>query len=391
MPSSRYIVVAGGCLVQFTVIGFLFSFSIYFPEIEKELGWSRTLISLGLSLSTLAMGSFAILGGRLSDRLGPRRVMLASGVIYAFGIFLLSLMTAPWQYLLIYTMLLGVGLATHDVVTLSTVGKWFDKKRGLMTGVVKTGTAAGQVLVPPLAAVLIAWVGWRGGLMWFSVGALVLLVMAALMLRAPSEAEARAASSAPGGGLSYSEARKTRTFWTIAIVQVLFFPTMMTVPFHLGVHAQDLGRSPEQAALLLSVLGGASVAGRLVLGSAADRLGGKNAYLIALTGLFAALSLLPFVTTPVALTAVVALYGVGHGALFVIPSPTVARYFGMRAHGQIFGTVIFSGTLGGAVGPTLAGWIFDTWGSYTPAFLILAACALVAIVLVLTLPKPEPV
>jgi len=138
----------------------------------------------------------------------------------------------------------------------------------------------------------------------------------------------------------------------------------------------------------LSVLGGSSVVGRLFIGALADWIGGKNAYALALGGLMASLACYAWIAAPEHLIAATALYGLAHGALFVVVSPTVARVFGMAAHGAIFGTVVFFGTIGGAIGPTLAGWVFDTWGSYTPAFLTLAAAAGLALVLALTLPRP---
>ncbi|MEM8627583.1 MAG: MFS transporter, partial [Pseudomonadota bacterium] len=331
MKDPRYVIVAGGALVQFTVIGFLFAFSIFFAEIEKELGWSRTLISLGASISTLVMGTLAIYGGRLSDRLGPRIVLAATGLVFALGVALMSRMQAPWQYLVLFGFFVGIGLSTHDVVTLSTVARWFDKRRGIMTGVVKTGTAAGQVVLPPIAALLIAWVGWRAGMLTISVCSAVLLLVAAAMLRHPSETERSEVEAAPSAGMSYAEARQTRTFWTLCAIQFLFFPTLMTVPFHLAVHGQDLGMKPENAALLLSVLGGASVAGRLLIGAVADRIGGRNAYALALGGLMTSLGLYAVTTAPGALTGITALYGFSHGALFVVVSPTVARRFRMAA------------------------------------------------------------
>lgn len=387
MRDPRLPVVIGACSVQFMVIGFLFAFSVFFAEIEAEFGWSRTLISLGYSIAMFMMGTLAIPSGQLNDRFGPTRVLTFSGVLFALGIALMSQMNAPWQYLALYGTLIAVGFATHDVVTLSTVARWYDKRRGLMTGIVKTGTAAGQVVMPLLAAALIVWFGWRSGMLVLAGIALSVLIVAAYMIRLPRDEEAPQTLQGAATGLSYAEARRTRAFWTICAIQFLFFPALMTVPLHIAVHAQDLGLSQSIAALMLSVMGAASVLGRLALGSATDRLGGRNAYLLALGLLLTSLVLLPWMTVRWPLTGVVALYGVAHGALFVVVSPTVARLFGMRSHGAIFGTVLFCGTTGGALGPTLAGWVFDSWGSYTPAFAVLAAGAGLAIVLAMTLPS----
>jgi predicted MFS family arabinose efflux permease len=163
------------------------------------------------------------------------------------------------------------------------------------------------------------------------------LLAAALSMQAPPR---HADHGTAAHGVTYAEARRTRTFWTLCAMQFLFFPTLMTVPLHMAPHGRDLGLTETTAALLLTVMGLSSAAGRLAVGFLADRIGGKNAYTAALAVLVASLLGLSFVSAPAALFAVVAVYGAAHGAHFVVVSPTVASYFGMRAHGAIFGTVL---------------------------------------------------
>ncbi len=388
MRDPRLIVVLGACLTQFTVIGLLFSYGLFFKAFETEFGWSRTLLSACSALAFFMMGTLAILGGRLNDRLGPRVVMGVTGTFYGLGFALISQISAPWQLFLIFGTFLGLGLSTHDVVTLGTIARWFDRRRGIMSGVVKVGTATGQIAVPPIAAALILWLGWRSAIVVLGLTAAVILLLAALMMRLPPERAGTAAE--PRAGAGFAEARRTRIFWTICAAQFLFFPTLMTVPLHLAVHGMDLGMAQGAAAALLSVIGAASVAGRLTVGGLVDRIGGRNSYAICLLALLAALSALTVTTAPALLFAVVAVYGFGHGGLFVVVSPAVAEYFGMRAHGAIFGTVLFFGTIGGSVGPILAGLSFDRLGSYTPAFVTLAVAAALALALTRTLPAPAP-
>ena len=126
------------------------------------------------------------------------------------------------------------------------------------------------------------------------------------------------------------------------------------------------------AATLLTVIGGASILGRLTIGTFADRIGGRNAYVLCLVPLVTSLLMLMVADTYALLFAVVALYGVAHGGLFVVVAPTVAEFFGTRAHGAIFGGILFFGTIGGAIGPTMAGRVFDVTGSYEYAFATLA-------------------
>lgn len=388
--SPRTLTVIGAFSIQFTVIGMLFSLGLYVKVFEAEFGWSRTLVSASNSLAFFMMGALAIVAGRLSDRFGPRRVLLVSGVMFGVGLVALSRIGAPWQLFALMGTLVAAGLATHDVVTLSTIARWFDKRRGLMTAVAKVGTASGQVLLPLLTAALIAGIGWRETFVALGAGAGLVLVLAALLLRHPTEDEVEPAARARSGhGLSFAEARATRTLWTLCIIQFLFFSTLMTVPVHLAAHGMDLGLTTAQAATLLSVVGGASIAGRLIVGLLADRIGSRNALSLCLLVLVIALAGYVLAARPGLLFVVTAIYGFTHGALFVVVSPTVAQYFGMRAHGAIFGLILFCGTLGSTIGPIATGAVFDTTGSYHLAFITLGVMAAVALGLSRTLPRPE--
>lgn len=390
MGDPRYIVLFGAGLTQFIVIGMLFSFGLFLPSFEAELGWSRTFLSTCTALAFFVMGVLAMPGGRLSDALGPRIVLACTGTLYGIGFVLMSQVTAQLQLLVIFGTLIGLGLSSHDVVTLSTIARWFPRRRGIMSGVVKVGTAVGQIALPPVAALLIVAYGWRTAFLILGITTSVLLLIAALtMQRPPAPA---AGTSRIITGASFAEARRgpgARVFWTLCATQFLFFPALMSVPLHLAVHGMDLGMTQTLAATMLSVIGAASIAGRLIMGALVDRIGGKMAYTLCLLVLLVSLTALILTTTHGGLFVVVAVYGFGHGALFVVVSPTVAEYFGMRAHGAIFGTVLFFGTLGGSVGPILTGWVFDSFGSYTPAFITLALSAAIALVLVRTLPRPE--
>ena len=185
---------------------------------------------------------------------------MATGLLYGFGYALISQVAEAWQLVVIFGTFIALGLSTHDVVTLSTIGRWFAKRRGIMSGVVKVGTAIGQVTVPPVAAILIASYGWRQAVIALGVAAAVLLVIAALSMKAPPAPTGEEAA-AEAAGADFAEAKSGRIFWTMCAIQFLFFPTLMAVPFHMPVHGQDLGLSAATAATLLSVIGGASVVG----------------------------------------------------------------------------------------------------------------------------------
>ena len=133
----------------------MFAFGVLFKEFETLFGWSRTLLSSCTAFSFFVMGILAFFTGRLSDTYGPRPVLAFTGVAYGIGYMLMSQVTQPWQIVLIFATFIGLGMGTHDVVTLSTVARWFQKGRGVVTGLVKVGTALGQMAMPPIAAFLV--------------------------------------------------------------------------------------------------------------------------------------------------------------------------------------------------------------------------------------------
>lgn len=398
VPSERSRVVAAAFMIQCIIIGLMFGYGVFFKVLEEEMGWSRTLLSSASSIAFLVMGIFAFGAGRLSDRFGPRWVLTATGIATGVGYLLMSSMQAPWQLLLYFGLLIGLGLATHDVVTLSTVSSWYERKRGLMTGIVKTGTACGQIIVPLLVTWLVVVRGWREALFILGIVAMVLLtIIAQFLKRKPVE---QVVSRGSGGnqeneqperaGLTLKEARAGRTLWTLCAIQFCFLPSLVTVPLHMVAHATDLGMTTARAASILSLLGGASIVGRLMVGHLVDRIGARLGVCICLASLSVALLTLRLVDVPSLLYLVALIYGAAHGGLFTVGSPAVAEYFGMKSHGEIFGTVVFFGTLSGAGGPLLAGMLFDRFQSYDLAFTILAVLAFIGLMLAWSLPKLLP-
>ena len=165
----------------------------------------------------------------------------------------MSKVTAPWHLFSIFGVFVALGMGTHDVVTLSTVARWFDQRRGIMTAVVKVGTAAGQVTIPPIAAILIISYGWKKAVMILGITASILLVTAALNMNHPKKTSiATSKTSTPG--LSFKAAKKTREFWALCLIQLLVITILLAIPVHLAVHGIDLGMTPTKASILLSVI-----------------------------------------------------------------------------------------------------------------------------------------
>jgi len=394
-----YNIVAAGFAIQAVSIGALFAYGVFFKEFQAEFGWSRATISGASSLAFFVMGALGILAGRLNDRIGPRILIAVAGAALGIGHLLLSYMQAAWQLYLLYGLVVGVGYCTHDVITLSTIARWFVRRRGMMSGIVKVGTGCGQLFVPLIATALIAAYGWRSSCFIIGVAALAALVAVAQVMRRDPQSvgllpddgnghPAGAVYTTDDCSLSLSEASRTREFWTLCVAEFAVFFCLLTIVVHIVPHARDLGLTPTTAAGVLSTIGGVSMLGRFTMGTLNDRIGGKRSLITCYIILICGLVWLQLANGAWMLFLFAVIYGFAHGGLFTVMSPTVAELFGTASHGLLFGIVLFSGTLGGALGPLMAGHIFDLTGSYRLVFLILTAMALVGFILITTLRPP---
>ncbi len=392
--------VAAGFIIQAVCIGAMFTYGVFFKEFQAEFGWSRATISGASSLAFLIMGAVGILAGRLNDRIGPRVIIVVSGISFGLGYLLMARMEASWQLYLLYGVLVGIGLSTHDVITLSTIARWFIRRMGMMTGIVKVGTGFGQLLVPLIATALITAYGWRNSYLIIGAATLVILVTVAQLLRRDPQGIGLlpdGKSSQPSGLETGSKERdvplrvavRKRQFWAMCVAEFAIFFCLLTMVVHIVPHATDLGIPPATAAGVLSSIGGMSMLGRIVMGTANDRIGGKRSLTICFIVLICGLIWLLVAREAWTLFLFAAIYGFAHGGFFTVVSPTVAELFGTGSHGVLFGIVLFSGTIGGAVGPFLAGRTFDITGSYQIFFLVLTGLALVGFLLIRLMLPPR--
>jgi MFS family permease len=154
-----YLIIAACASIQAIGVGTYVTFGVFFGPLLDELGGSRASLSGAHSLAFLIAGLLGILVGRLTDRFGPRVLMTVAGFFFGFALLLMSSAAALWQVYLFYSVLLGIGLSAIDVIALSTTARWFFRRRGVMTGIVKMGTGSGQLVMPLVASALITGFG----------------------------------------------------------------------------------------------------------------------------------------------------------------------------------------------------------------------------------------
>ncbi|MCK5584686.1 MFS transporter [Candidatus Bipolaricaulota bacterium] len=386
-----YTIVEACFFMQGVAIGAMTTYGVFFKYLQAEFGWSRAFISGASSVVLVLMGVFGIVSGRLNDRIGPRRILLVSGLILGCGYLLMSQLHAAWQLYVFYGLFVGIGLSSHDIVTLSTVARWFRKRRGMMTGVVKAGTGTGQFLLPLVASALILANGWRSTYVVIGVVILVVYVVASrLVKRSPDEVGLLPyGGPEPDGsdiqttGLLLGQALRTPQLWLCSLAYPCVTFSTMTVLVHIVPHGTDIGMSATNAALVVSTIGAVSIAGRITMGTVGDRIGSRRSFLLCFVFFLAALVWLQFANEGWMLFFFAVVYGFAHGGFYTVLSPTVAELFGMKAHGAIFGVVYFWGTLGGAIGPVVSGWLFDSQQSYDTAFVVLLGLGLLSLLLML--------
>ena len=281
-----YLIVAACFGIQALGIGTHVAFGVFFKPLLAEFSWSRATLSGAHSLAFLMSGLLGILVGRLNDRVGPRIVMTVTGFLFGSGFLLMSWLNAVWQLYVFYGIVVGLGMSSVDVIALSTIARWFVRRRGMITGIVKVGTGAGQLIIPLGASMLIASYGWRTSYLIIGVTVMLLLIAIGQFLRRDPallgllpDGFGKAETAGPDfaeRGVSLREGIGARPFWTICFANLAVVFCLMTVVVHIVPLATDIGISARKAAGILSTIGGVSMVGRFVIGITIDRLGNRR-------------------------------------------------------------------------------------------------------------------
>ena len=383
-----YIVAAAAFIILIVTYGAVNSFGVFFKPLMDEFGWNRAMTATAFSLSVLFHGLCYVVMGSLNDRFGPRVILTSCGLFLGLGFLLMSQIQAIWQLYLFYGLIIAIGISGY-VPLLSTIAKWFDRKRGIMSGAVLAGAGVGTMSVPPIAERLIALYGWRVSYSIIGIFAMILMVSAAQFLRRSSNKTAGHALSPEKGDNSnqvqarnspFKETIHTRNFWLLMGALFCQRFIIQATMVHIVTHVIDEGFSAVIAASMITVIGGVSIGGRILMGGLGDRIGNRQSLALCFALMSAALLSLPIAHKIWTLYLFAAAFGFTFGGMYTLGSPLAADLFGLSSHGLIFGVVSFGGTIGGAIGPALAGYIFDTNGSYRLAFMVFATIGIIGLV-----------
>lgn len=412
-------VLTGGVLSLLGHGYYTYGFSALFKPISAELGFSRTATSIPASIGRLEGGFEAPITGWVTDRFGPKWIVLLGVFLIGSGLVLMYFVNSLWAYYVVWGVILGTGINIGLSLPIDkSIANWFVKKRGLALGIRMVFSGLSGVMVMPIVAWLITVSGWRtacliGGLVMWAVG----LPLAWFFLKKdrpehygllPDGAESKEALTdgehmidrgvkyaAEVGEIEFTlrQALKTPAFWLLIITNSMHSMAGPAINIHGIPFLTDIGVDPLRAASMLAMSIFSGIPARLIFGIIVDRLS-KNrfrfllggAYLLQTAGFYIFLLNQNMVTIYVWFI----LYGIGQGAGIALMAPMRARYFGRKAFGSIAGISRMAMAPVGMFVPIYLGWVYDTSGSYISAFNLIAILLAISAFMAFTIIPPKP-
>ena len=376
--------------------------SILIVPLEKEFGWSRTTISMAISLNILLYGLIGPFAAGFINRYGPRRMMTASAILIGLGTLATVTIKQPWQLVALWGVLVGVGTGVIAVVLGATVvQRWFYAHRGLALGMLTASAATGQLVFLPFLAKLVVDYGWRSSVITMAGLALLMAPLALLLMRDRPQEKGLLPLGQPEGIVvpattlqnpfvaaisSLTLASRSKEFWILAgSFFICGASTNGLIGTHLVPACMDHGMPEVQAASLLAVMGIFDLVGTTGSGWLSDRFDNRI-LLFAYYGL-RGLSLLylpyGFISEGHGLSIFAVFYGLDWIAT-VPPTVALARQaFGAEKTGLIFGWIMASHQIGAALAASVAGFIRTAEGTYDRAFILAGGLCLVTAIGVL--------
>ena len=379
-----------------------FGFTAFFEPIAAEFAWSYTQISFAVSLRGLEMGIFAPLVGFLADYFGPRKVLFGGIITTGAGLILLGQTQSLAMFYGAFVLLaFGAGGCT-SVVTMTAVANWFRKKAGIALGVVGSGIGAGGLLVLPIV-LLIDLYQWRTTLIILGLGMWAIGIPLSLVIRnrpenygylpdgeIPGIASESREIQDKGVEIGLKEAFKMRTFLYLNLVEFVRMMTIIAVFTHIMPYLSSVGMPRTTAGMVAAAIPLIGIVGRFGFGWLGDIYAKKYVLAVTMGLIILGMLALSFVHIRWIIFPFLILYSLGHGGSMVVRSAIVREYFGRNSFGKMLGIIMGSASIGGIIGPTLAGWSFDTLGSYRSIWQVFLGFLVVGTMLTLKL-KPAAI
>ena len=354
-----------------------FGFTAFVEPMIKEFGWSYTQISFAASLRGLEMGIFSPVVGLLVDRFGCRILIFAGSLIVGFALLLLSFTQSLAMFYVSFLLLAFGAGGCAGVVLLAVVANWFHRNVGKAFGIVASGIGASGLLIPLIVGMIDSY-GWRTALVILAVGMWVIGLPLSLVLRHHPEHYGYLPDGDAGEtpvhrqegetetGISFKQVLRDRNFLYLNLVEFMRHTVISAVVVHVMPYLSGVGMSRMNAGLVPAGIPIFSIIGRLGFGWLGDVFDKRYAFASAFGLMSAGLVAFCYAPNEKVLILFLLLFPPGFGGGMVLRSSVVREYFGRKSFAKVIGCVMGIGSIGGVLGPTVAGWVFDTWGSYDP-------------------------
>src|SRR5688572_2964635 len=367
--------------------GIWYSYSVILVALLAEFGWSRSVLAGAFSVFTLVHGGVNPLVGALCARFRPLRVMAFGGAAMGVALVADSFIATPVHLYLGFGVLTAVAVSAGGwIPALVHVQREYQDRLGLSIGIVSAGVGVGMVLVVPLAQVLIDAYGWRTAFRGLGLLAVIWIVPSSIWLmrqpqirgQSPIKQNQKNPGSVP---TTLRQASRTQPFWLL--VAAFFFGNAcsQTLHVHQVAYLVDHGLSAIAAASVVSVVGLASIFAKTGGGWLSDRVERELVYVAGIAIMVAsAFVLLALGASPTRWGAYgyALLLGVGYSVTASLTPAMVSDRFSGRHFGAIVGIGLLGAAVGSALGPWMAGRLYDTTGSYTLAFMLAAGCGAIS-------------
>jgi MFS family permease len=391
---NRYgwVIVAAGALITCVAMGAMFALPVYLQPMADETGWGRAGISMAMTIAFIVMGIAGFVWGTVTDRIGPRPVVLIGSIMLGVGLLVASRTNDLLLFQIAYGGLCGASVGAFFAPIMATTLAWFDKHRSLAVSLVSIGGGVAPMVVTPLATLLISTYGWRSAMLMTAIGVWAILIPATFLIRRAPAAQAEPAATvetAPAPRSDLGAILRSPHFIVLAAVFALCCAAHSGPIFHTVSYAMLCGATALQAASIYSVEGVAGLFGRLAFGLMADRFGVKRVIVGGLALQAAGIYTYIYLSELNHFYMLAAILGMAYGGVMPLYAVLARDYFPPRVMGTVIGGITMTSSLGMAIGPVGGGWIFDTFGDYHWLYVSSAAIGLGAALVALTFPGPS--
>jgi len=399
-----YIVAASVALYILVGGTLYYGFPVFYEAILREYPWSRASTAGAFAIQALVIGLLSPGCGWLVDRFGTRGPLMAGVLLLALGCWILSRTDSLADFYLGFGVV-GFGFVAFWIAPIAAINNWFSARRALALGIAVSGYGVSGVLAPVISWAVQAY-GWRAVFLGIAAGLLALVMPLCLVIRHRPEPYGWTVDGAPaspgtdgvpvsreeeGRVWSAPEVLRSRTFWLLVVLfTACWLPWTGIVP-HMITYLVDVGIALPTAALAITAVTMLSVVGRVSGGFLGDRIDKRRLLATAMCIVCGGTALFAWISESWQLLLFVVVFGPALGVFSPTLPALIGDYFGTRSFALIFGLLTVPNTLLLFAVPSAVGWVYDRFGGYEPAWLVMAVVTLIFVPITSRLRKPAPV